>query len=506
MFRFKSLNIHLQILLALLTVFILQSTILLIKDPPIWPDEAIYADIAINWLNEKRLGPDIWLDAYPGATEHFYSYPPIFLLIVATYFKTFGTSIETQRLISQTAAIIFLFVFLCLFKSISQNKKVHFLLVLPLIGLVLDPFFSQASRIARPEMTVTLIGSLGFLAYIKAKNSNGSLLLFTISGLLISFSFLTHFLGGMIFTISVLLSFLLQEKFNLIKSKSFYVFIFSFLILPSFYLLSVLPNLDVFKYQLLLYAGTISEYFYFVLKLVYTSDILPQILITTYATISVIFIIKTIKSKTRELTPFAVILSVSWIVSVYSKEVWYFFYVIPWIYLAAAILLQDFATNYFRNFLKLQKRKFLHLMAIEGPIILIILMFLAVFLSTFRLVNTFWGDKYSYHLFVKSVLSTVPESKTVFLSSIPDPYFGFKSQGRKNTLYEFPVVQIEKEKFLNLLNNSDYIVFNGVYNSMTELLPAYINKNTQNTTSIGSENQYKALIIELKPRNQRETP
>ncbi|MBI2326953.1 glycosyltransferase family 39 protein [Candidatus Curtissbacteria bacterium] len=496
------------ILILPLIVLAVETFTLFLKNPPVWPDEAIYANIASNWLTEKRLGPDIWLDAYPGATDHFYSYPPLFFLIIGAYFKLFGASIESQRLISQTAAIVFLIVFFFLVKSIFPNKKVHVLFILPLIALILDPFFSRASRIARPEMTVTLIGSLGFLAFIKSRNSHNpaiSHLLTIICGILTSFALLTHFLGGMIFTISILLNFLFQDKFRLIKSKNFYLFILSFLTAPFLYFLSILPNWTIFQYQLLTYSKAVSEYSYFVLSLIYSTNTVHQILIITYIAATVSFIIKTAINKSQELIPFAIILCVSWIAVVYYKEVWYFFYVIPWIYLSASFIFIEFFTKYFKNFIKLQKRNFFHLVAIEAPIILTSLMFMVGLFYTLKLIYTYLPNKYSYHLFEKRILDVIPQNKTVFLSSIPDPYFALKLRGT-NTLYEFPVVTIEKEKFLELLDNSDYIIFTNVYSKTSSLLPAYISKNAQKTITIGSKDQYQTHVFELKPKDQRQKP
>ena len=501
MISFKPLKDPFKILLLVMIIIIAAQSTILLKNPPIWPDEAIYADIANNWLNEQRLGPDIWQETFNGATQHFYWYPPFFFVLIASYFKLFGLSIVSQRLLSQTASIIFLAVFFLLAKSLFKNQKMPIMAIIPIIGLALDPFFSRAARLGRPEMVVMLLGSLSFLAYIKSTNSKNTLrirhFLLIISGILSSVAFLTHLLGGTFFAAAILTNLLFKEKMKFFKSQKFYLFGLSFLVAPSVWALSILPNFAVFKEQFFLARKAADEYSPFILQLAF-GDTFYQTLFLSYVLISAAFFLVIIVKRAQNLVPFAIILSLSWVTIIYGKGTWYFVYVVPWVYLAATYLIGRF-------FEELQKKSSKSLI-FQASAATFLITFLAGIFFNIKLIIDLWPNKYSYGLFMKKILTLVPESKTVFLSSIPDPYFGFKSQGRKNTLYEFPVVQIEKEKFLNLLNNSDYIVFNGVYNSMTELLPAYINKNTQNTISIGSENQYKALIIELKPRNQREAP
>src|SRR3990167_9666327 len=197
MFRFKSLKLHHQILLALLTVFILQSTILIVKDPPVWPDEAIYADIAKNWMTDRRLGPDVWQDAYLGARQHFYSYPPIFLYSLGVWFKTFGFSIISQRLFSLTIGVAFAIVFFFFAKSFFKNNPLLYAL-LPLFTLTIDPFFAQSTRISRPEIVVIFFGTVSLLMLRIPSSPKTNLkvrgLAVICSGVFSSLAFLTHFI------------------------------------------------------------------------------------------------------------------------------------------------------------------------------------------------------------------------------------------------------------------------------------------------------------------------
>ena len=133
----------------LILIFIIQSKVLILKNPPVWPDEAIYADIVDNFINEKKMAPNIWQEAYPGATEHFYSYPPVFFYLLAGWVKLFGFSILTLRVFSVVSSAIFAVVFFSFAKLFFRGKNAAFYALLPIIGLSFDHFFAQFYLLSR---------------------------------------------------------------------------------------------------------------------------------------------------------------------------------------------------------------------------------------------------------------------------------------------------------------------------------------------------------------------
>ena len=501
MFRFKSLKLHHQILLVLLTVFILQSTILLIKDPPIWPDEAIYADIAKNWITDRRLGPDVWQDAYLGARQHFYSYPPTFLYLLTVWFKIFGFSIVNQRLLSLTISVAFAIVFFLFAKSFFKNNPLLFAL-LPLFTLTIDPFFSQSTRISRPEIVVIFFGTVSLLMLRIPSSPKTNLkvrgLAVICSGVFSSLAFLTHFIGGF-FAFAIFIIFLIQERFKIFYSKKFYLYLLSFIFLPIVWGASILKDVETFKEQLFLFSGAVQEYYPFVYKNLFHGDPTSQILFIGYVSVSITFVAYALLIRNINHLILATLITVSWLVVTYGKEVWYFVYVTPFIYLAASVLLYELLRA------KVKKSDLRHLTCEVSTASFIIVFMLNIFFN-FNLISHSAGDKYSYKLFVENILDKVPDNKTVFLSSIPDPYYGFKIRNPESKIYEFPVVRIKKEKFLKLLNDSDYIISNGIYNDLMPDLPQYISMNSAQISEIGGNNQYWAQIIELKPLNQRQMP
>lgn len=103
----------------------------------------------------------------------------------------------------------------------------------------------------------------------------------------------------------------------------------------------------------------------------------------------------------------------------------------------------------------------------------------------------------------------VPKNKTVFLSAIPDPYFGFKKKrDKQNKLYEFPVLKTDKKNYLKILNDSDYLIYTGSYETLVfgNFLQSYIEKNKEEVYYLNEPYQYQALIIKLKPKTKRRPP
>lgn len=88
------------ILLFVFLVVTIFSVDLFLKEPAVWPDEAVLADIASNIVHENRVGTDLWQGLIPGIENHDLSYPPVFYLTDALWIKIFGLSIVNLRLLS----------------------------------------------------------------------------------------------------------------------------------------------------------------------------------------------------------------------------------------------------------------------------------------------------------------------------------------------------------------------------------------------------------------------
>lgn len=148
----------------LVIVFILIGLALFLKEPPVWPDEAIYADIAQNLVQDNRLGTDLWRETIPGVENYALWYPPVFFYLLSFWFKIFGFSIINQRLLSFLMAIVVIIFYTLLSKELIKKDKnnLALIVILSLFGLISDVVFLKASRVSRPEIFILAFGFVAF--------------------------------------------------------------------------------------------------------------------------------------------------------------------------------------------------------------------------------------------------------------------------------------------------------------------------------------------------------
>lgn len=481
------------VLLTFFLVFLILSVLLLLKEPPVWPDEAIYADIAQNILKENRLGTFLWQRLIPNVENCACWNPPVLFYAIAFWFKLFGFSIVNQRLLSILAGLLFLVVFYLFAKLFFTSKSIWFP-TLTLGSLILDFTFLKATRVSRPEIFILLFGtsSLYFLLQgFKIDNLKLKLLFIVTSGILASFTFLIHYLG-IFFFLSVILVILLANKLLILRTKIFYLFMASFFTPIAIWVLSRFSEINTIKEQFFLASLRKNMESPWLIILWQTQPLSLKLLYLSYLLITAVFLVFSFISKEKKYLILSLVLLSSWVFALLGKMFWYFVLPLPFIYLAFFLLLSEI----WKDKLKLK--------ILGGIFLIIVLTNLHLEYLTFLQEG---GENYSYDKFAKEILKVIPDKSTVFLSAIPDPYFSFKNQ-RNNKLYEFPVLATSPENYLRVLNDSDFIVYNGSYEEILfgDFLLRYIERNKLNIDKIGEPFQYQAFIIKLKPKTQRVNP
>lgn len=499
-------------------LFLLFSSEILLKAPLIWPDEAIYADVAVNIIKENRLGTDLWQGVIPEIENHAYWYPPVFFYLLAFWFKVTHISILDQRLLSLIIGSGFIIIYFYFNKSLIaaingishkrdglfKDKNMHFswFSTLSVCALMTDFLLLRATRISRPEILVLFFGILALFLFLKVKNIEeikgryqSSLLIF--SGVFASLAFLTHTIGSLFF-FAINLYLIFCYKSRLLKSRYFYLFQISFLLPILVWLISILPSLEILIQQFLLAAERKGMDEIWLVSLFQTQPLTVKIIYLCYLIISISFVILAFVKKRKEYIFLAVILTCTWVFSIYGKMFWYFVFPIPFIYTAASILIYK-ALSYWKNKKSSYSAQIL---------VIFIAITITLILSNLKLhantIPSLIGVNFSYDKYTEKIIELIPTGKTVFLSSIPDPYFALKSRGQ-NKMYEFPVLRTDRDNYLKILNNSDYIIYNGSYESTLfgSFLLSYINKNQAEVIKIGEPLQYQTYIIKLKPQKER---
>ncbi|OIN94291.1 hypothetical protein COS81_04000 [candidate division WWE3 bacterium CG06_land_8_20_14_3_00_42_16] len=474
----------------LISIFLGLVCIFFLTDPPVWPDEALYADIAANLATQNRLGSNLWQGVIPGIETHALFYPPVFFYTLALQYTLFGVSILAQRLFSVLAALGVIVIFYAFSRRVIKSAVPWFSLI-PVGLLVFDFMFLKAARLSRPEIFVLFWGMLALYLYRKATDNfhlSRSNFFLSLSGLSASLAFLNHPVGIFV-AAAITLDWFLRLKTRIFLSRKFYLFSLCFLLPVVLWILSLLPNFDLFlqQFSLAVQRKSIDRQWLFIAL---TQQPFPVIMLNCYyLALSLFFAVYFFVRRRKEgLLPF-LLLAFAWAVAIYGKQNWYYVLPLPFLYLAGGIFLAK---------LNPKKQRWI----IAGVVILPVLMNLWVL----ALLSSANAGK-SYAQFSQAVASSVPEKSIVFLSSIPDPYFGFKMYNKNVQLYEFPVLQTPLANYEEVLNKCDYVVFNGSYEEVLfgDFLVKYLETNQSEIVEIGQESDYQTLVVKLKPQTERQS-
>lgn len=445
---------------------------LFLKEPPVWPDEAGLANFSTQV--EKDL------------LNYYQVYPSVYIVGLHFWFNIFGVSIINQRLFSILGGLLTVIIFIQILNNLNFKNSIF--KIIGVILLITDFTFLQSTRVGRPEIWTLSFGLLSLYFYLKYINSEFKKYVFLILSLFSSaVAFLFH-MNGIIFTLIILIVSIINYK-KIISLKFKDILVLLVIILP---VLIWVASRFVYFYNSLLSRFKIGLAQDTWIVSIFTAKPLElKLIYLSFILITVISFIFYLKSKTNKLLIIIFSLLFSWALMLFNRDFWYAVFIIPFIILALTILLDHFLNN---------RSKFI------GLIGLLIILLLSNTKFHFDILISEGGDKYSYEKYISDIKNIIPDNKTVFNSSIPTTYYAFVE---KNNKYEsFPQGFVDITNYIDVLNNTDYIIFNGSYgdNYYGDLVVKYVDKNKLNITKIGEPSQYQAYIIELKSKDKRETP
>lgn len=483
---------------AVIVTYFFLSTSFLLEMPQVWPDEAYLADIALNYQKTGRIGTDLWGNTIIGIKDSFYWYPPVYLYILAYWFKFFGFSIVTMRMLSVILGAFFLIIFYLyssrFFLSDIPNTKKRLVLVCTLFLMVIDNTFLKAVRLGRAEILVLVWGLLSLCTLHLAQSARKKKWIFyAITGFILAMAFLTHFLS-IVFTFAAAINILFFKKLNDLK-HNYIILVVSFLIPVILWLFNIYPNFYIFLEQLSLqreFRLLVDTYLISVFKY---APIEQKAIYCIYLALSLLFLLFSFIKKTKQYFIILILLGLSWALYIFGKLEWYSVYPVVFIYLSAYLLISQ-------TFLTKPKQSKIFSFPGKLTFILIIILFVLNFIIYFKAFQFNNQHKDLYLNFSKEVKNIIPPEKTVYLSTTPDLYFTLKN---RNQLYEFPSMRVKIKDYINLLNNTDYIIINFHLERMFigNVLYKYIELNKLKEYEVGKPELYQAQIIELRPKNQR---
>jgi hypothetical protein len=188
-------------------------------------------------------------------------------------------------------------------------------------------------------------------------------------------------------------------------------------------------------------------------------------LFITYGLTTLWFLYHTIKQpRHQENRLIALVLTAAWLIALVGKMEWYYFYLFPFIYLALNRLAVGISAKSYLKF----------------KLLLLLITGLSLYLT--QRSNTFiTHGSYTIDRHYEEILAAVPDNTSVFLSSIPDPYFAFIEDKRRNHLVEFPTLPASTKIYEEILAEIDYVIYNNNYDHVLfgDFLPNYLQNYTE---------------------------
>lgn len=487
------------LLLLLILIFLGLNLPHLLEFTPVWPDEAWIADVALNILKTGRASTDIWNDMIPGAPQHVLWYPPVFLYLLSFWFKMFGFSIVSQRFLSIVITSLFIVVFFIFCKLLIRKTnpklsgiKASVFAFLGSLFLIIDPTFLKSAVISRPEILVLVFVTCSAIFIHKSLDikvkANQKTALLIISGLLIGLSTMVHFLAVIFLFALIIYRAISTKKFFF--SKNFYFFIISAMLPVIVWFLVIMPDLDILKNQLEIFAQDRNLTPRYLDLQLLGLPLINRILFINYSIVTLAFFIFYLLIKKKDLLLISLVLITAWVFAYFGKIEWYAVYISPFI--CTALILILVYSNRNKDNAVLKNFKFLAILIIVVLLIINVSNYINIFLSV---------TNKSYFEFEEKVNLVIPRGKTIYLSSIPDVYYKFRSDNSYK-LYKSPLFKTNSDNFIKVLKNLDYVIINYSFidGSISDILYNYLREYADRPQQINGGG-YSVFVYKLRHKD-----
>lgn len=488
------------LLLVATLPFWLNFAIFFLKDPPVFPDEVIFSSLAKNLIENGTTKTNLLGGILPEVDQSWLNYRlSLYFHLLGRWGEIFGDSIESIRSLSLLAGFFSLTTFFFICRLIFHQNRLAFE---GTFLLSINVIFGRASRLARMEIftLLFLLVSLFFLllAFKQPKK------IFLISAAFsASLSSMTHPIG-LISLLILVLAILASSGFHFSQTKisklilvaeTIFLTYLSWIVLNGENLWSLLSTYQTHLQDKITPKITFAW-------LLFSNDLSWRFLFLVYLAIAFSFFLFFVRTKGKKYFLIMISLIISVGAAILAKESSYLIYFQPFVILALLVLVE----KYFQSDFSIWKKV---------PLLLTILFIIShlniQFFHNDNLgINNNWQKSSwaslkndDYQKFSNLLAAKLPQDKkaTVFISAVPDPYFGLKNQSNL-IFYETvdPSVLIPDSAYKQLLDLVDYLIITW---SPHLYLTSYINQNTESFRKISQDNGYQATLIKLKPKDKR---
>lgn len=409
--------------------------------PVVWPDEVLFYSPALSFAKTGQLRTEVLNGLIPGMESKTLWMPPVYMLFSGLNLSIFPDTLTTLRLANICIVYITAFAFYRFLKRFQLSEVAA---QIAFASILWEPLVFRFGTVARMEALTAFFFILSLLFATHQKKNQWNPFL---SGVMLSLSALSHPIGA---------SFGLVTLFLVFHSHGFKRIAWFLLggILPiCFWILYIHPNWDWFQIQFgaqltrkqnLLNAFSLMDK----IKIFSFGFGFPKIRLVIIIIELMLLVVLTFHNlKTKAKTQIKWYLFWIWTISVFaalytSSEGWYVYHIVFPLSLGMALLIEE-------------KR-----IANKLPFVGMILSLLAMlFLANIHWSNTNAETIQTSHF--QHVERSLLNSKSVYLQSLPDPYFHLKAKRPDLNILEFIPGELElpSETYKNTIHSRDSFVF-----------------------------------------------
>ncbi len=468
--------------------------LLFLRNPPVWPDEGLFANPAINWLRHGRLATTLIGNLLPGMEVRTYWCPPVYFVLLTGVFKVFGIGIIQMRAFSTALGVLAVAVLWLLSRQITRSAWIPWVVAL-LVSL--DQVFLRAATIGRMDILTLLFVYTSLLLYLRYLAS-GRQITALACGLAAGLALATHPMG--LSAGAAIGVHLLWRRRKGQGKKADYLAALGFVAALLPWAIYIAQDASSFWAQ---FAGQMARkgarnpltasYWHQLRFLTLRQYATAEISAGAFFALAAIGLIR----GRRRLSPVALNAGFTVLLLMSAGEAWYVVFLVPSAVLGVSVLLEE-------GILRRPGRIALVLALVSAGISAWFLY--ANLGATERLARTYRKAERQtdYLAWCQEISRRMPAGSKVFLASIPDPYLGLSARQDLQFYHFVPSgVPVDLGAYRRRFSDMDYIVFSREQLSNEAALFVHYHAKLVATVGSAKEFGYFVRIYQVVHKKQR---
>lgn len=447
-------------LLVVIGLYSLVTLPILLRYPPVWPDEVLFASPGYSLARGQGMSTSVLAGFIPGMERYTFWLPPGYFVALAGLFRLLGLShgLVVMRLFSWLLGLLLLLICWTILKRLTSRSWIPWL---SLILLATHASFVRAANLGRMEM-LTLVCTVGAVASYLGFLEGGRTRRLAVAGFLSGLAAMCH-PAGMIALTALALHWLASSGIREGTRRGTVLFFASasLPILPWLVYISRAPDLFLTQFggQIVrkvsstgtaLTGGTVVGWLLRPLK---AGEWAPIGLSSLAAAVSTVLFLAAIlflmvsDGERSKMWALGVWLVIAYALNLFTLEQWYpIYFVVP------MVLALGCGPPWSRFY--------------WGRSIGLLVLFVGIAWNVFQIKTVFsspYGSWSDYKSYASAIAARIPPGSSVLLEAIPDPYFGLLEENKGYRLYEFVPegVRVNGEMAGKAMASVDYVVDSG---------------------------------------------